>query len=1208
MPQQRAINILLRAEDKASAVLRGASTNMRNTGRDAERMSASLKRTGDRITRDVMTPVERYQGELRELNTLLRHGAISQETYNRALSRSKAHYLTAARGAQGIRRDVTLAGGAVKGFTDTFGVGMLGTAAVVTGSVAKIRSSFRDLDKLSKTSSKIGVDPRDLELFRFAAEQTGVEVSTTDMALQRFTRRTAEAARGTGEAKDAIKELGLNARQLMRLPLRERMILVSDAFSRVEDDSDKLRLAFKLFDSEGAALVNTLSQGGDALDKLMRQRESLGGLFTQENLKPITDANDAWNETAKAWQAVWDEGAQKLAPALTEFAKGLTRLLKDTPDFGEQIGEAIGGAAKTPEQQMAVDTFLRVPGLSGPFGIALKQEKELRDTAADFHQQWKAAADQGERFSFILGKIQRTPGELFQRGKGLLGFQREGREGKPNDVLTPPPNAEPDRVMPQPATNITRRVGELAGLLGDASKRAGDVLIAGAKAAGEAGKALRELPTFKEETKRFKELVSFSEKVRAATRTPRELFEGQKRQLDTALRANLLDREAFNRGLMQANEELRRSLNIDVLPTERFEEQRRKLQETFRAGLIDPEQFKRGLHGIEQELKGQLGIEILPADRFQEQKRELEEALRAGFIDAGEFQRGLAKAREDAAGDKPDTKETPGLAAVESRFLTMGRGIDIQREMRGDIGQLVDIARRHLAVDEGRARETGPAASPAGRVLAAAAPSPVRLAAGGPVQRKDAESRTLLESLFGRVGSDTVPALLTPDEFVVPEGPARKYHDLLEAIRRDGAPHVQRFQAGGYVDPLTAGLEPTVRARIRRSFHAAAAPRPQPDPPPRGETIRAALNHQPATSFASAMGNTEGLFKRSEPPPSDFMRTLDQMAARTQAIQARVDASIADFDRSISARLAPLRGQVDAAEAVIGESFRQEKDRQVAQHGTFRFDDELAAKIALATDRVRATEIGPRRPEIPPLHAGMLEPPTLRPELRPPTADTTPPRTFDRDVVAKVMRAEGPKEPTRPSSIVAVERPRQELLRRGAAVGVVPRLSPAQIAQRSLLADAAGDPGRTTRIVQRQREVEGRERRAETRRAERNELLSFFGMPTKPVVPTPRPPLMATDRPTATTPAQIAQRSLLAAAAGDPGRTTRIMQRRIPPERMISRQEPPQQQNSEQQSGGQSRDLAEQNKLLTEQNKLLTEMVREFRASKIYVKPVGANG
>ena len=79
-----------------------------------------------------------------------------------------------------------------------------------------VKSSLQSIDTLGKTASKLGVTSQALQKLRFASQLAGVETRTVDMAVQRFTRRLSEAAQNTGEAKDALKELGLNAKELSK--------------------------------------------------------------------------------------------------------------------------------------------------------------------------------------------------------------------------------------------------------------------------------------------------------------------------------------------------------------------------------------------------------------------------------------------------------------------------------------------------------------------------------------------------------------------------------------------------------------------------------------------------------------------------------------------------------------------------------------------------------------------------------------------------------------------------------------------------------------------------------------------------------------------------------------------------------------------------------------------------------------------------------
>ena len=199
-----------------------------------------------------------------------------------------------------------------------------------------VKSSLNATDSLAKTASKIGTTTEALSGLRYAADLTGVSTQTMDMALQRFTRRTAEAAQGTGEAKDAILELGIDARQLVKVPLDQRMLILADAFAKVDNEADKLRLAFKLFDSEGAALVNTLGLGRDGLAEMLGEARALGVVMSSDAAAGVEDANDALTRLRFLFKGVTDQTVAALAPAI----ESLTTKFKD---FLLEVTKSKGG-------------------------------------------------------------------------------------------------------------------------------------------------------------------------------------------------------------------------------------------------------------------------------------------------------------------------------------------------------------------------------------------------------------------------------------------------------------------------------------------------------------------------------------------------------------------------------------------------------------------------------------------------------------------------------------------------------------------------------------------------------------------------------------------------------------------------------------------------------------------------------------------------
>ena len=224
----------------------------------------------------------------------------------------------------------------------------MGAAFTVAFTAITVKT-MSSIDALGKMSSKIGTTAGSLSKLQFAAEQTGVSAETMGMAMQRFTRRAAEAARGTGEAKGALKELNLNAAELIKMPLEDQVLALSKSFENVETSADKVRLAMKLFDSEGVALVNTLGAGSDGLQAMFSDAEALGLVLSEDAVNGVEAANDSMNRLRKLFVGFSRQATAAFAPAIDEIAKSLTELgLKaadgDVQNIGQVIAKSIVGA------------------------------------------------------------------------------------------------------------------------------------------------------------------------------------------------------------------------------------------------------------------------------------------------------------------------------------------------------------------------------------------------------------------------------------------------------------------------------------------------------------------------------------------------------------------------------------------------------------------------------------------------------------------------------------------------------------------------------------------------------------------------------------------------------------------------------------------------------------------------------------------------
>lgn len=202
---------------------------------------------------------------------------------------------------------------------------LAGSAAI--GLTALTAAGIKAGDELAKTAQKLGIANEQLSGLRFAAEQTGAGVKTLDLGLQRMVRRVAEAAQGTGEAQKALKELGLDAKELSRQAPDEQFRRIADAFEAVGTQSDKVRLGFKLFDSEGVALVNTLQAGRKELDRFTAEAKAFGLTLTGRQLANLQKAADSQNRVAKAFSGLGRQLGATFSPAMSAAADATADLV-----------------------------------------------------------------------------------------------------------------------------------------------------------------------------------------------------------------------------------------------------------------------------------------------------------------------------------------------------------------------------------------------------------------------------------------------------------------------------------------------------------------------------------------------------------------------------------------------------------------------------------------------------------------------------------------------------------------------------------------------------------------------------------------------------------------------------------------------------------------------------------------------------------------
>jgi hypothetical protein len=219
-------------------------------------------------------------------------------------------------------------------------------AAVTGGAISAIAfSTAKAGDEIAKTSRRLGINTQALQEWRFAAERAGVGARTFDMAMQRFGRRASEAARGQGEARDALAEMGIQLTDVNG-ELRDADDLLTEsliALSNQEKAWDRNRLAMKLFDSEGVRMVQLAAEGAEGIERLRATLRDRGGVMDEETIKRSEEFNDAWTDFKVTLLGVRNVLGKDLLPLFRDTFTAMGKWIADNRTLVITIAKVVAG-------------------------------------------------------------------------------------------------------------------------------------------------------------------------------------------------------------------------------------------------------------------------------------------------------------------------------------------------------------------------------------------------------------------------------------------------------------------------------------------------------------------------------------------------------------------------------------------------------------------------------------------------------------------------------------------------------------------------------------------------------------------------------------------------------------------------------------------------------------------------------------------------
>lgn len=237
-------------------------------------------------------------------------------------------------------------------------------AVAVGGMAVLIKQSAVALDELAKFSRRMGVAADQVRSFERAAELSGSSTKAFRKALTMMSKNLAEAATGIGEAKDALEELGVDAKELASRNALEAFLKIVKALERIPEGIRKTGLVADIFGTRLTELINMFGIGEQGLRGMFEESQRLFGSLGVFELGRVETMNDTFADMLRSIRGIADRLTVEVAPVITVIAKKLTDM------FVGMRGKLIGALPKIKTFVIGVLNLIEETFLKAQFFVA----------------------------------------------------------------------------------------------------------------------------------------------------------------------------------------------------------------------------------------------------------------------------------------------------------------------------------------------------------------------------------------------------------------------------------------------------------------------------------------------------------------------------------------------------------------------------------------------------------------------------------------------------------------------------------------------------------------------------------------------------------------------------------------------------------------------------------------------------------------------
>lgn len=191
-----------------------------------------------------------------------------------------------------------------------------GATLAVGGMIKLAEKTAESADVIDKLSERTGVNREELQRWKYAADQSGADVTKFEVGIKKLSSAMDGANSGAKGSQEAFSKLGISMKEVQTKSPSEMLDTVMKKLADMPDSAKRNALGNELLGKSYSDMLPLLNAGSKGIEDLKNRADSLGLVMSEDAVKANVKFADTLADVKESFSAVFMHISNEFLPIL----------------------------------------------------------------------------------------------------------------------------------------------------------------------------------------------------------------------------------------------------------------------------------------------------------------------------------------------------------------------------------------------------------------------------------------------------------------------------------------------------------------------------------------------------------------------------------------------------------------------------------------------------------------------------------------------------------------------------------------------------------------------------------------------------------------------------------------------------------------------------------------------------------------------------